>query len=212
MERCPDYETLVEYAEGLLPEGDCHDIVRHLKEGCLSCRREVDRVMEITDFVITSLGERHPAGVANIHQELLKRIRECIDEIVTVPMKLHPCTSVPALRSPPDESAGTEEGSFVYGGDRFHVHLRIEETGESGLNIRGRMIPDASGGNDHGVGEVLVFLQSGGQPAGDTRTDRFGRFKFGGITAQERDDLVLKLWPDENKELVIRLDPRPGHK
>ncbi len=194
-----DFETLVDWAEGRLPEAEARDIEQRLAEADEATRVEAEW---LRDFYRRSKGviiEGPPAGQ---RAELAKTF-EAYAEGRRQPGPLKRLTATLSFGGGLQplagvRSAGGLEGQLVYTTEAADVALNFRRRpGNGKLDVDGQVFP-----NDQGEPEAFgVQILRGIDEVGTTATDELGEFSFEGVAPGEYQILL------SSEEVEILISP-----
>lgn len=188
--KCPGFDQLIDYCEGLLTSRDAQLVAAHLETGCEKCavnRQWYERVRAIAarDDTVAP-----PPWVLMRALKLFGRERaqdEAVDSFGrTVALLIFDSLSQPALAEV--RSAEVSNRQLLYRAGQYSIDLQIALDRSIG-ELTGQVLRESESGFDS-VTELPVDLFSGGEKLHSTVTNEVGKFTIKTVSVGEYDLLI----------------------
>jgi hypothetical protein len=190
-----DFETLVDWAEGRLPEEEVLAVERRLAEADEATLAEAEWLSTFSRASRDVVLEDPPAGqraeLARAFEDYAEGRRRPLRHLVATLSFGGGLQPVAGVRS-----AGGDEGQLVYTTEAADVALNFRRRpGNGKLDVDGQVFP-----NDEGEPEAFgVQILNGTDEVGTTVTDELGEFAFEGVAPGEYQILLSS----EEVEILI---------
>jgi hypothetical protein len=190
-----DFETLVDWAEGRLPEEEVLAVERRLAEADEATLAEAEWLRTFSRASRDVVLEDPPAGqraeLARAFEDYAEGRRRPLRHLVATLSFGGGLQPVAGVRS-----AGGDEGQLVYTTEAADVALNFRRRpGNGKLDVDGQVFP-----NDEGEPEAFgVQILNGTDEVGTTVTDELGEFAFEGVAPGEYQILLSS----EEVEILI---------
>jgi hypothetical protein len=192
-----NFETLLDYVEGLLSSETTAEVETHLNQPCPRCRALVGRITEVTNLMLNDQTQAPPRAVLQRMLATLHRHAAVNRPRVPATLVFNSWQHAPlaAVRGP------GQAQQLLYSAEGLDIDLHLT-AGQNDTTVRGQILGAA---RDAAQPTPVVVLYTGGDFVATTTTDRLGQFVFQSLPSGTY-DLHIEL-DDANITIEgIRLD------
>ena len=183
---CPDFETLIDYADRRLAGEDRAFVERHVADGCEACSAALAWYAATTETAAADGSVEPPHWVSRRAIGLFREAREAAERRglrglvarVQAALVFDSLAGLVADALPARNAGGSATRQLLYAASPFDIDLLVSGTGPS-LSVTGQVL--ASGADDfEGVVGLRVELARDGRVS-TTATSQFGEFLIEGV-------------------------------